>query len=179
MSSLLKADIAERDLHTRIFVPPTMSKSESIAFCCQVTCADPIRRDPPSLVASEPARYRVPVTAPRALCGLFATAGDFFALARPYVSRLRIPAAELIKPTSIAFLNQCSRPRPAGWEWVFRSVSRSSRTMGAESRLDDDRCAKRLDLSILNYRSAVPRISSTCGTADVRYGSSSSAAKPR
>jgi Histidine kinase-, DNA gyrase B-, and HSP90-like ATPase len=30
-------------------------------------------------------------------------------------------------PTSVAFLNQCSRPKPAAWEWVFRSASPLSR----------------------------------------------------
>src|SRR6516164_8337963 len=34
---------------------------------------------------------------------------------------------ELVWPISVAFLNQCSRPKHAGWEWVSRSVSRLSK----------------------------------------------------
>ena len=45
------------------------------------------------------------------------------------VSRSRISGAESPSQISIRFLNQCSRPKPMAWEWVWRSASRSSRAI--------------------------------------------------
>src|SRR6478672_201097 len=78
--------------------------------------------------------------------------------------QLKIPAPGSIRPTSIAFLARCSRPKSTEWEWGFPSATRLSKA--TRDVFGSPRLLPEARTSNLNY----PQKKSKAAKSHKRYG---------
>src|SRR6516162_7950193 len=70
--------------------------------------------------------------------------------------RSKAPGPVFVHPTSTAFSNLCSRPKRAGWEWVFPSAVRLSRITAVES--GHRRACREVQFFNLSYRPILKKV---------------------